>query len=106
MVSDVDCNSTLGMCAVPAVGRTATLCSGLNNRVDSLTTVSMNTTVLSAVTLCSLVARHQSALITYEAETLWHHRQQVTAATLYDVTSTQNSSQFVCSVMSRDFVRT
>jgi len=99
MLSDVECNSTVGMCAVPAVGRsvgrTATLCSCLNNRVDSLTTVSMNTTALSAVTLCSLAARYQSALTTYGTETLWHQRQQVTAATLYGVTSTQNSSQFV-----------
>ena len=49
MLSDADCNSTVGMCAVPAVGRTANLCSCLNNRADSLTTVSINTTVISAV---------------------------------------------------------
>ena len=95
MLSDANCNSTVGMCVVPAVGRTAPLCSGLNNRVDGLTTVSMDTTALSAVTLCSLVAQYQSSLTTYGAETLWHQRQQVTAATLYGVTSTQNSGQFV-----------
>jgi hypothetical protein len=48
----------------------------------------MNTTALSAVTLCSLMALYQSALTTNGT------KQQVTAATLYGVTSTQNNCQF------------